>query len=299
VVCLVIGMLLGFQTIKRSRDWKDDLSLSRSIVVKEPSYAPGHFDYGYAAYQNGDGQTAAAEFKIAVEIDPRFALASWAYYYLGALHADAGDFSTATRYFRSSVKAEPLNAKSHYALATLLAASDKKSSMAEYHQFLNTMHALSLSSVHHLPEVNSVLLLGSVHRAGEQGQGSGSHRALWKLFHHFPTGTDLYYDEAHLTIRGKLLAANTVMHLAEIDRRSYASRFIRYPLQTAQEALFMYDVYCRQHLYMPTMMEFRDKNNNILSKTYMQKEAEEFFEYAPRGTVMRSFIDTVCAVQGE
>ncbi len=294
---VVIGLLLVFQTIKRSRDWSDDLILNQSIVAKDPSYAVGHVDYGYEAYQHGDRQTAATEFRTALSMDPRLPQASWIYYYLAAMSADDGNFDTAIRYLKDAARYDPFNSKAHFALATLTANSDRNVSFAEYREFLNTMNVLSLSSVHHVPEVNSILPEMQTRPARKPKLPPSSVRIdnddSWALYHHFQSGTDLYYDK-RLEKRNAILTVRTRMHLGQKDKKSYASRFIRYPLHTAADGFFSYDIICAQHLYKLTIMEFRDSNNNVLSTTFPEKEAQEFYEYALPGTVMRSLTESVC-----
>ena len=299
VACMIVGLLLGLQTIQRSRDWEDELSLNRSIAAREGSYALGHFDYGYAAYQQGDVQTATREFRTALSLDPHYPRAAWTYYYLGGLSLDAGDRETALRQFRAAVQSDPSNSKAHFALATLLMPSDRQGGLEEYSSFLDTMHLVSLSSVHHLPEVNSILSTSRASRMGGKNhdaiEGEQATGTRWEHLYHFPTGADLFYDRGGVNMRGGRLMVTTKLALDQINKRSYASRFIRYPLQTAQDAYFSYEVICAPHLYKMTLMEFRDPWGNPLSRTYPEKEAEELFEYALPATLMRSLVDAVCA----
>ncbi len=126
-------LLLG-ATIMRNMSYHDPLILWSVTVSRAPGKARAHYNLGNAFQEVGDVESAAAEWRRAVRIDPRY---SMAYNQLGNVCLLSGLFADAERYYILAVTSEPDNAEAHYNLALVSESLGKKAQAIEhYEQFL-------------------------------------------------------------------------------------------------------------------------------------------------------------------
>lgn len=296
------ALILGTVTFNKNFDWRDNLALIKNIVDTNPSYALGHFEFGYESFLRGDNTTAEKEFKRALALDSHLPQATWIRYYLGALSVESHKMKNAERYFLDATRSDPHNSTAQYALARLLAAKGSKTSLKAYDEFIA---ATLLTDYHLLIEVRNSSaeldhsqkntiprspLLWSVPPALD----------TWKLVHEYPSGTQLFYDSAHLQKKNDDIIVIMKQLLSKLDRRVYGLRIIRFPLKSMTEAQFAFHIKCRQNILKMEYMEFKDCEGNTLGKILPEKEFPEMNDYTPiysyllPYTIMRSFSDKIC-----
>jgi spermidine synthase len=83
-----------------------------------PDTADVHNDLGIALAERGQIDAAIAEFRQALQLDPRSAPTLW---HLGSAFASKGDLAAAADYLRTSVQLDPANADARHDLDTVLA----------------------------------------------------------------------------------------------------------------------------------------------------------------------------------
>jgi tetratricopeptide (TPR) repeat protein len=72
---LVACIALGFSTYQRNLIYRDEISLWSDTVKKSPGKARPHNNLGHAYAMQGDWSRATEEFRLAVKLDPDYALA--------------------------------------------------------------------------------------------------------------------------------------------------------------------------------------------------------------------------------
>jgi len=112
----IIVIAYAALTIQRNLDWKDNLSLFFSGVMKDPSSAAAHYNLGTAYMEKEDLASARREWESTLAIAPGYADALTQ---MGTLAAVQGDLPTAERYYLAALQAPP-------------GVSDPDKSMAHY-----------------------------------------------------------------------------------------------------------------------------------------------------------------------
>ena len=137
---VVLGAVLLYtaacavQTLRRNPVWRDELTLSRAMVLEAPESAGGHLNYGNAL--NGDGRTEEAieQFRSAVSIDSNYAGPHIA---LAFALINQGDLTAAIHEFREVVRLRPESPEVRNDLALMLRQhGELDSAIAEYREAL-------------------------------------------------------------------------------------------------------------------------------------------------------------------
>lgn len=112
--------LLASLTCRQSAMYKDDATLFRATVARNPDADMAHNNLGLALFRAGDMEEAMAHLQKAVELRPDSAHAQ--NNLANALHV-IGSVREAVAHYELSLKLEPGNARTWNNLATLLACS--------------------------------------------------------------------------------------------------------------------------------------------------------------------------------
>jgi len=163
-----IALASGAATARRNLDYRDEVTLWRTVVKEVPEHAVAHYNLGTLLRADGRGAEAIASLRRAVEIDAGLAVAhnnlgnallesgdraAAIRHYRAAVEADsghaeahvnlggalvrAGDFAAAARHYRLALVARPDLAKAHYGLGVALAAGgDRAAAIAAYREAL-------------------------------------------------------------------------------------------------------------------------------------------------------------------
>jgi tetratricopeptide (TPR) repeat protein len=100
---LVLAILAG-STIRRSRVWRDDLTLFNDMLARSPHSALVRNNLGLALYEGGDLGRAEEEFRQAVELAPSYALA---HNNLAAVLERTGRPDDALAHYREALRLAP------------------------------------------------------------------------------------------------------------------------------------------------------------------------------------------------
>ncbi len=295
---LALGLVLGMLSARRNLDWKDEYRLALSEVRASPSSALAHYNLGCATYLLlGDRALAEKEFTAALAIDPQFYWASWANYYLGAINVEAHNLDGAEHYFENATKRVPSFYAAHYALASLLYQRGDKEAIRQYDLMLGK---LNVFSANHIVEICNRVEELDPSRKVPTGTALARRRSVtddeavrWRRFYAFSSGTEWYYEAQHLR-RGVETSVLTMQRLSKADKRRYALRFLRYPLEATVEARITFELKCREKLYKPTYLAFRDESGAVLGQIDMEREAFLAYEYAVPGTALSALFASVC-----
>ena len=79
-----IVVLLGSCTVRRNRDYHDDLGMWNEVARQRPDNARAHVNIGVLLEQKGQAEEAVKEYRIALGLDPNYADA---YYNLGDVNS--------------------------------------------------------------------------------------------------------------------------------------------------------------------------------------------------------------------
>jgi tetratricopeptide (TPR) repeat protein len=100
-----------------------------ALVISHPESAAVHYDYALALWKQhavNSGEASVTEIesqlKLALAKDPNMARA---YFQLGIVYSDSGDYVHAESQFEQAVKLEPENAEAHYRLAQVYSRNRK------------------------------------------------------------------------------------------------------------------------------------------------------------------------------
>ena len=113
--CLIV-IALATLTVKRNREWKDDVSLFTSTIKTDPSSAEGHFNLGNALMDRGEWAGAKREWEKVLQVDSTH---SGALTQIGTLLATQGDLQQAEQYYNAALLSNSGNAMAHYNLGKL------------------------------------------------------------------------------------------------------------------------------------------------------------------------------------
>ena len=118
---LVIG-LLGTATFLRNEDWRDELTLWSDVATKSPENKRAQLNLGFALAARGREEEAAARFREALRIEPRWAPAHEQL----ALSLDRlGQRDASEAHLREALRLRPDHARTHNNLGLLLAKSGR------------------------------------------------------------------------------------------------------------------------------------------------------------------------------
>ena len=113
--CAIV-IALAVLTVKRNKEWKNEVSLFASTIKTDPSSVEGHFNLGNALIDRGDRGGAKLEWEKALQIDP---VHSGALTQIGTLFATQGDFLQAEQYYNAALRSSFRNAMAYYNLGKL------------------------------------------------------------------------------------------------------------------------------------------------------------------------------------
>jgi len=109
-------LLLATRTVARNREWRDDLSLWRSAVERDPRAVDAWFNLGVSLKERGEIASAGAAWRRGLEIAPGDGRTLSQ---LGTLAAVAGDHAAAEEYLLRAASALPVLAIAEFNLALL------------------------------------------------------------------------------------------------------------------------------------------------------------------------------------
>lgn len=131
---LAILAALALTTVRRNRDWKDDLALFSAAVRTDPRSTEAAFNLAVELDARGDAEGARREWERALRLDPAHA---GALSRLGTWYAERGALDVAAGFFQRAVAIEPCNVETRFNLGLLLdrlGRSDE--AVAQYRAFL-------------------------------------------------------------------------------------------------------------------------------------------------------------------
>jgi tetratricopeptide (TPR) repeat protein len=125
-----IVVLLGSCTVRRNRDYHDDLGMWNEVAEQRPDNARAHVNIGVLLEQEGKVEEAIAEYRIALAVEPDY---SDAHFNLGVALVRLNRVDEAEQAFRDAIRLLPGDAPAHVNLANLLyRRSDWDAAMSEY-----------------------------------------------------------------------------------------------------------------------------------------------------------------------
>jgi tetratricopeptide (TPR) repeat protein len=98
-------------------DYDGAIAEYRKALKIDPKYAVAHYDIGLALDAQGKTKEAIAAYRRAIRFDPKYADAHYA---LGLALSDVGKLDEAIATFRKGIKLDPKDARFHQALGTAL-----------------------------------------------------------------------------------------------------------------------------------------------------------------------------------
>lgn len=126
----IIVIALAAWTVKRTTEWKDDISLFKSAIRNDPASAAGHFNLGNAYLERSDLTAARLEWMKTLEIDPKH---SEALTQIGTLSATQGDLQKAEQYYLAALRSDPGNLMAHYNLGRIYEIKgDRENALEQY-----------------------------------------------------------------------------------------------------------------------------------------------------------------------
>ena len=119
-IYLALGVVLGAATAVRNRDYRDNVTLWGMTASQRPDSPRAHYYFGVGLDEAGRPAAAAAEFRTALRLDPRYAEA---HNRLGIEELRSGRMSVAIAQYRAAIRDEPDFPDAHYNLGTAWAQS--------------------------------------------------------------------------------------------------------------------------------------------------------------------------------
>jgi len=115
---LVVLVLIsyGVRTVARNTDWRDESTLFTKTVQAADESARAHLNLGNVHYRAGRPREALAEYKQALDIDPKYA-GAWSA--SAGAYKDLGQMDDAFRCIRRAIELEPTNANFQNSLGVL------------------------------------------------------------------------------------------------------------------------------------------------------------------------------------
>jgi Flp pilus assembly protein TadD len=131
---LLYTAAFAVQTLRRNPIWRNELSLTETMVREAPGSAGGHASYGLVLSNAGRKEEALEQLRIAVELDPDFVEARNG---LAFALLDRGDLAGAIREQREVVRLRPELPKTRNDLAvTLMRTGQFDAAIVEYKEAL-------------------------------------------------------------------------------------------------------------------------------------------------------------------
>jgi Flp pilus assembly protein TadD len=122
------------QTLRRNPVWRDEFTLSRTMVQEAPGAAGGHLNYGISLASAGRTREAVEQLRAAVSLNPQIVEA---HINLAFALIDQGDLAGGIRELRQVVRLRPDSPSARNDLAvTLMRAGQPDSAIAEYREAL-------------------------------------------------------------------------------------------------------------------------------------------------------------------
>jgi hypothetical protein len=134
---VAVILVLSVLTIRRNLDWKDDISLFKSMVKIQPQNPEGHYNLGSAYLDTGDLSGAAEEWKKTIEINPGH---EGALINLGNVYNLLNEPEKAKNYYQAALGSDSPNPVVHYNLArTLEKLGERDEALKHYEIFLRSV----------------------------------------------------------------------------------------------------------------------------------------------------------------
>lgn len=131
---VAVSAALAAVTVRRNRDWRDDLALFSSAVRVDPGSAEASYNLAVALDARGHADAARREWERTLRLDPANvgALAR-----LGTFHAERGAFDLAAGYFARVLALRPDHVETRFNLALLLERLGRREeALEQYREFL-------------------------------------------------------------------------------------------------------------------------------------------------------------------
>jgi Flp pilus assembly protein TadD len=133
-VLLLYTAVLAVQTLRRNPIWRNELSLSETMVREAPVSAGGHLNYGAALAERGRQTEAIEQFRIASALHPAMVEARNS---LAFALIEQGDLPDAIRELREVAKLRPASPRARNDLGvTLMRNGQLDSAIIEYKEAL-------------------------------------------------------------------------------------------------------------------------------------------------------------------
>lgn len=130
-ILAIIILALSIRTIIRNNDWKDEDHLWPATAKAAPSGAPIHNNLGDVYARKGDHEKAIAEFKKAIEINPRY---GDAYHNLANIYQATGRSNEAEENYKKALNINPNIWQSHQNLSAIFFERGDKEKALEHIQ---------------------------------------------------------------------------------------------------------------------------------------------------------------------
>lgn len=139
-LCAVGGIVCAYalSAYARNATWQTEVSLWSDVVAKSPAKARPHNNLGLAYERAGRIAEAAAEYEVAMKVDPGYVEA---YNNLGALYERTGNIGAAFRMYVAGIAQRPDNAVLYYNLGVV---QERAGNLDEAER--NYRHATQLNS---------------------------------------------------------------------------------------------------------------------------------------------------------
>ncbi len=118
MVVLAIGGSLGYGTIRRNEDYRDELTMWQDVVTKRPDNVRARYNLGSKLLEFDRVDEAAASLRAALKLDPHHILA---HYNLGKCLARTGNADEAAQQYLEALRIDPNMADAHSDLGNVLA----------------------------------------------------------------------------------------------------------------------------------------------------------------------------------
>jgi tetratricopeptide (TPR) repeat protein len=130
ILSLVI-FVLAFWTYQRNRVWESPVTLWQDVVKKSPNKERPHTNLGAALANQGELEEAIEHYKIALQIDPKFAET---HYNLGEALARQGKAEEAIQHYKNALQVDPNFVKAHNNLGLELRKQGKTDEALQHYK---------------------------------------------------------------------------------------------------------------------------------------------------------------------
>lgn len=122
VLGTLLAVGLGARSFGRAEEWRDEMHLFAATVRQAPAWSPGHASLGTALAAAGDRRGAEERLRIAIDLEPRNALAR---FNLGNLLREGGELEAAIEQYRKAAELVPGDSKIALNLGVALQAAGR------------------------------------------------------------------------------------------------------------------------------------------------------------------------------